>query len=118
MLVDFRQTKMMELEMVRRSSRIQGTEEGRRVRLELREIGGSSLRLREHSVSASRLLQVVRDGAWRPHNGTEGDRPFQAETVGAGRLQAGMEGVRRSMLRRREPSISRPKLRKLVFPRL
>ena len=60
----------------------------------------------------------MRDGAQRPQTGTEGDRPFQAETVGAGRLQAGMEGVRRSRLSLMEHRVSRPGLRKLGFSRL
>ena len=48
----------------------------------------------------------------------EGDQPLQADTVGAGRLQVGMEGVRRSRMRRREHSVSRPGLSKLGFSRL
>ena len=66
----------------------------------------------------SRLLQVVRDGARRLQTGTEGNRPFQVETVGASWLQAGMEGVGRCRLRRREHSVSRPRLRKLCFSRV
>ena len=39
--------------MVRHSSRIQGTEEARGIRLELRELDGSSLKLIEQGVSAA-----------------------------------------------------------------
>ena len=106
---------MMELEVVKRSSQIQRTGEALSVRLKMRELDGSSLR---RGSKASQLLQVVRQGARRPQTGTEGDWPFQAETVGGGRLQAGMEGVWRSKLRGREHSVSRPGLRKLGFPRL
>ena len=64
-LVDFRQAKNDETrsdaEVVRRSSRIQETEEAQGVTLELRELGGFILRLREQSISAAPGCE--RDGA-------------------------------------------------------
>ena len=44
---------MTQPEVVKRSSRIQGTEESQDFRLELREIGGSSLRQGEQGVSGA-----------------------------------------------------------------
>ena len=78
----------LEVDVVRRSSSIQGTEESRGFRLDLRELSGFRLRLREQGVSGAPGCE-----RW--------SSAFQAETVGAGRLQAGMEGAQRSRLRRR-----------------
>ena len=99
---------MMKPEVVRRSSRIQGTEKSRGFRLELRELGvwrPSAIGLQYETKGARRLgCSGCENRARRPQTGTEGGQPFQAETVGAGRLQAGMERVRRSRLRRKEHS--------------
>ena len=74
---------MVQPEVVGRSSRIQGTEESLGFRLELKELGGSSLRPREQGVSAGPDCERLSSA---PQTGAEGDRPFQAETVGANRL--------------------------------
>ena len=67
---------MMQPKVARCNSRIHGTEESRVFRLELRKLGGSSLRLREQGVSAAAGCE--RYGARHPQAGTEGDMPFQA----------------------------------------
>ena len=82
----------MKPEEGRRSSRIQGPEESQYFRLELRELGGSSLRLREQGVSAAPACDR-RSSASPDWDGGRSADPGFKQASGAQQLQSWIEGT-------------------------